>query len=105
MKISRNLLILFVLVVVIAIFIKLSYNNKIVESYKDGSPLIFPSNYCSNKTSVGPCSTNWKTDGYVLGLTNNNISVAGNPCTWDNSACSVSADASGWNYQFTAAPQ
>ena len=79
-------------------------NNKVFESnteaYTNGQPISFPAAYCSNKTTIDTCQTNWTTDGYALALTNNGISLPGNPCTWDNSACSISSSAAGWNYTF-----
>lgn len=77
-----------------------SYTESYVESYTNGQPISFPPAYCSNKTTIDDCQTNWTTDGYTLALQNNGISLPGNPCSWDNSACSISSSSAGWNYTF-----
>ena len=102
---TKYIIVLLLVTVVALVFHKVVFNRKFLEGYKNGDPLIFPSNYCPNKSNVNSCTTDWKTDGYITALTNNGINVAGNPCTYDNSACSVSQDASGWNYQFTGPAQ
>ena len=89
-----------ILVFVIAFNALLS--PKVSEAYENGSPIQFPSNYCTRQTDQADCETNWQTKTYVSALANLGIQLGGSPCTWNGKACGNTSSANTYKYTFTA---